>query len=180
MTILEPNGYFFSGPRTEWAIAIQPAFCFCQTVIMRDRFGGQRMAGKGAAHGDGIGHDKGVGVHFALDIAERVVVQLQLLELGQRGRLVEPAPLRRRLLCSCWRCGVPARPIFWLLLLSRSSAPGLRRQSRLSNCCWRDARATGYRQAAAGSRPKAQRSRGDSSWQEFYSSRWSLQSLVVG
>ena len=27
--------YFFSAPRTEWAMAIHPAFCFCQTVIMR-------------------------------------------------------------------------------------------------------------------------------------------------
>ena len=91
------GGYLFLcflGPRTECAISIHPALCFCQTVIMRMGFRRQRLP-RGAMHGDGVGHDKSVGVHLALYVTEDVVIQLQLLQVRPAPRFVESAAFQR-------------------------------------------------------------------------------------
>ncbi len=95
---------------------------------MRTGSDGQGLACERASHSDGIGHDQSVGVQFGLKIAEGEVVQLQLLQMRQRGSPVEPAFFRRDRNVVAGEVPLPARSTVWPFtsfqkLRSRPSPP---------------------------------------------------------
>ena len=55
------------------------------------RIRGQRLSRTRTLHGDGVGHNQCVGVQLGLDIAQRELVQLQLLQSRHCRIPVEPA-----------------------------------------------------------------------------------------